>query len=67
MTDLSVNSWYIFLSTANSPGHNTGLDVSVGVVLGGTNKWTATVSRAGVDAPGPASTDETFVEIEVDA
>ena len=48
LAHLSVHSGCPVLSTADSPGHDAGLYVGVGVVLGGADQGTAAVSLAGV-------------------
>merc|ERR550525_530546 len=65
LAHVSVHPGGPVLPAANAPGHNAGLDVGVGVVLGGADQGTAAVSLAGVftvDSPG---TDKAVVEIEL--
>merc|ERR550525_1402001 len=48
LTDVSIHPGGPVLPAADAPGHNAGLDVGVGVVLGGADQGSAGVSLAGV-------------------
>merc|ERR550525_890808 len=67
LAHVSVHPGGSVLPAADAPGHDAGLDVGVGVVLGGANQGAAAVSLAGVLAIDSSSTDETVVELELPA
>merc|ERR1719431_74036 len=59
-----VDSGGVVLATANSPGHDAGLDVGIGVILAGTDQRAASVSLAGVLPINSSSTDEGVIKLE---
>merc|ERR550525_661358 len=65
LAHVSVHPGGPVLPAADAPGHNAGLDVGVGVVLGGADQGTAAVSLAGVLPAHSAGTDEAVVELEL--
>merc|ERR550525_1986814 len=65
LAHVSVHPGGPVLPAANAPGHKAGLDVGVGVVLGGTDQGTAAVSLAGVLPAHSAGTDKAVVELEL--
>merc|ERR550525_2120025 len=67
LAHVSVHPGGSVLPAADAPGHDPGLDVGVGVVLGGADQGAAAVSLAGVLAVDSSSTDEAVVELELPA
>merc|ERR550517_1680580 len=67
LTHLRVHAGGSVLPAADPPGHDPGLNVGVGVVLGGTDQRAAAVSLAGVLAIDASGTDEAVVQLELPA
>merc|ERR1719322_328544 len=62
--NISIDSRSSIFTTANTPGNNTSLDISVGVIFGGTDKRTSSISLASVFTIDSTSTEEGKVQFE---